>query len=286
MSRSIIPANTDLGQSLRKAVGAHRAILVAGLPSSGKSLLVQQLAILAEEAGRDVHTLQWDKARQAFETPDALDRFPEIDKITHPAIRKAVGLWVRGAVLRWSRAEHRGDAVLIVELPVVAGRFVELLQPGQDPAERFLGSPEALFLVPVPSVELRARIEAIRAATIANPRHAQEARDAPPHIVEADWLAARRIFNHWNGIADDDARDRRYDPEVYRAVFERLGRFRQMRIVSVETTFTTGASAYERAAPVVDLVATPQEVAEAYARLEDLFPGNAADWATDGWSEY
>ena len=65
----------------------------------GKSLLLQQLTLMALEAGREVHLLQWDTARQVFETP----RYPLLDGATHPMVIKAVGLWLRQALVDWDR---------------------------------------------------------------------------------------------------------------------------------------------------------------------------------------
>ena len=42
-------------------------VFVAGLPGTGKSLLVNQLVHIAARAGRLVHLLQWDVARPTFE---------------------------------------------------------------------------------------------------------------------------------------------------------------------------------------------------------------------------
>ena len=76
----------------------------AGLPGTGKSLLVQQLTQLAASAGRRVHLLQWDVARPPFEASAAGRRYPVVDGVTHPVIRKAVGLWARRAVVAWDEA--------------------------------------------------------------------------------------------------------------------------------------------------------------------------------------
>lgn len=59
------------GSPLRDALVAlgreARMIFFAGLPGTGKSLLIHQLAHLAHARGRRVHLLQWDVARPAFE---------------------------------------------------------------------------------------------------------------------------------------------------------------------------------------------------------------------------
>lgn len=282
----IIPPDTAIGASFRKAVATNKIIAIAGLPSSGKSLLLQQLSILAHLEGRRVHSMQWDAARRAFETPEWLERYPERDNITHPAIRKVVGLWVRRAIEDWRKA-HAGDRdVLIAELPVVGGRFAELLQPQDDTAEQTLRSEEVIFFVPIPTREMRETITGHRAATFANPRNEQETKDAPIHIVEADWIAARHLYNQWQGIASAPAEDAAYDPEIYASVFRRLLRFRNFEILDVNQSFETKGSAYERPFPVTELTAAAGEVAATFDLLTELYPGKLAETAIDGWWEY
>ena len=78
----------------RLALNARIAVF-CGIPGSGKSLILGQLARLAHDAGRPVHLLQWDVARLAFETPTVLARFPEVDGVTHAVIRRAASMWAR-----------------------------------------------------------------------------------------------------------------------------------------------------------------------------------------------
>ncbi|MDA7963973.1 hypothetical protein [Ruegeria sp.] len=285
MSQCIIPPDLDLYQKLSNAADA-RIVFIAGLPGTGKSLLFQQLTILADEAGRVVHTMQWDDARQAFEAPERLALYPEIDNLTHPGVRKAVGLWVRQGVQNWHAIHPDPKHLLVIELPVVGGRFIELLQPEEDVVEPLLTSDQTTVLVPVPTNALRQQIEGFRAETFANPRDAHEEKDAPPYIVNDLWLASRRLYNRWNGVPDDNARDARYDETVVRAVFERLCRFRRTELLRIDQVFPTTGSAYDRSVPIQSIRATQQEVEAAYARLATLFPGQSAEHATDGWSEY
>lgn len=282
----IIPADNPIGASFRKAVSSCKIIFVAGLPSSGKSLMLQQLTILAHEAGRKVYSMQWDAARRAFETGAWLQKYPEADNVTHPGIRKAVGLWVRQGIERWVR-EHPGEeSILIGELPVIGGRFVELLQKADDTAEELLKSDAVQFFVPIPTREMRTVITGERAKTFANPRNEQETKDAPIHIVEDNWLAVRKLHNRWQGVPDLLERDREYEPEIYNMVFEQLLRFRKSEILNVDRKFETEGSAYDRPVEVTELIASADEVQTAYHVLEMRYPGSAAAQAADSWAEY
>ena len=63
-------------------------VFFAGLPGVGKSLLLQQMTLMAK-AGRTPRAtlLQWDTARQPFET----DRYPLSEGATHPLVIRATG---------------------------------------------------------------------------------------------------------------------------------------------------------------------------------------------------
>src|SRR5579864_1476208 len=118
-----------LAGRLRALAAEARVIFVTGLPGTGKSLVIRGLADLAAGAGRTVHTLQWDVARPVFEASPVGRRYPLVDGVTHVVIRKAAGLWVRGALADWHAANPSAAHVLIGELPLVGGRFIELARP-------------------------------------------------------------------------------------------------------------------------------------------------------------
>src|SRR5262245_2809177 len=101
-------------------------VFFAGLPGTGKSLLIREPAHLAHAGGRRVHRLQWDVARPAFEASEAGRRYPQIDGITHELIRLAVGRWARTAVARWHAEHAGGEHMLIGETPFIGHRFIDL----------------------------------------------------------------------------------------------------------------------------------------------------------------
>ena len=108
-----------------------RLVFFAGLPGTGKSLLLHQLAHLAHARGRRIHLLQWDVARPVFEASEAGLRYPQDGGVTHGVIRLAVGQWARTAVARW-HARHRGlEHLLIGETPFIGHRLID--SPGRSP---------------------------------------------------------------------------------------------------------------------------------------------------------
>src|SRR5213594_453913 len=160
-SRVVVDGDRRLAERIR-ALAERRLVFVAGLPGTGKSLLVHQLVHVASGAGRRIHLLQWDVARPVFEAAPAGRRYPLADGVTHAVIRQAAGLWVRHAVAGWSE-RHRGPEPLLVgETPFVGNRFVELAQRADDAAENLLADPACRFAIAVPSREVRAFLEAER----------------------------------------------------------------------------------------------------------------------------
>jgi hypothetical protein len=141
--------------------------------------------------GRNVHLLQWDVVRPAFESREILARYPERDGVTHPVVRKAVGRWVREAVVRWHRDHGSSSAMLIGEVPLIGNRLVELAQVHADDAEPLLAGPQTLFVTPVPSASVRAAIERARERTSANPVNPRESADAAINVLQELWRDTR-----------------------------------------------------------------------------------------------
>ncbi|PYO17440.1 MAG: hypothetical protein DMD85_23500 [Candidatus Rokuibacteriota bacterium] len=86
----LLSQGSPLLDALQRLARDARCVFFAGLPGTGKSLLIHQLAHLAHARGRDVHLLQWDIARPAFEASPAGRRYPQTQGITHGLIRIAL----------------------------------------------------------------------------------------------------------------------------------------------------------------------------------------------------
>ena len=263
-----------------------RMIFFAGLPGTGKSLLIHQLAHLAHARGHRVHLLQWDVARPAFEASAPGLRYPQERGVTHGVIRIAVGRWARSALARW-HAQHAGLAdVLIGETPFVGHRLIELCRRARDEAEAVLSAASTRFVIPVPSRDLRAHLEAERARRAQAPLHDREREDAPPEVLRDLWRQLVEVARAL-GVADPAAAagDAPYDPALYRSVYERLLAHRHVQAFPLEEALPAGAmSAYAFRIPTVDLLPTEAEAAGAVLEVEASYPdAETLRREIDGW---
>lgn len=263
----IIPISSTLHHHLSQLAQTKRMVFMAGLQGTGKSLLIQQLVLIAQEAGRTVHLLQWLTARQPFETPEILVRYPETDGVTHPVIRWATGVWVRGAVARWHEQHPDPRHLLIGELPVIGNRLLELTQPEADGLEPLLTSEQVQFVLPVPSWEVRAAIEDARARTLADPQHEREKRDASPAVLQALWQEVNGLARQMGLTKASPTTP--YNPYIYGGVFQALLQHRHLQTLLVDEVLHPQRSVYELAQIASELQATPAEVAAIMARVEE-----------------
>ena len=254
----VLPREADVFQALHQAALGRRCVFFAGLPGVGKSLMIQQMVLIAREVGREVHLLQWDVARGAFETPGILFRYPEVDGVTHAAIRKAVGLWAREGVRRWDQAHPEDRHLLIGETPLIGNRLIELAQRKDDGVESLLAGRETLFFIPSPSREVRQAIEAAREREMANPRHERESANAPPDLVRAHFQEIARVAEQLGLPASRSGDD--YDPDVYVGVYSRLLRLRHTAVLRITGVLPVRTSPYDLAEVASELMPTHDDV--------------------------
>jgi hypothetical protein len=274
----VVGADRELHERLRRLARTSRMVVVAGLPGTGKSLLLHQLAHVAAAMGRAIHLLQWDVARPAFEASPAGRRYPVVAGVTHPIVRRAVGLWARRALVDWERRHPGARHLLIGEAPFVGHRLIELARRLDDAAEPLLSAPSCRFVVAVPSAEVRRLIEAERERRAARPLHALEREDAPPEVLQALWRelvgVARRLGGA--GAGGDDAP---YDPDVYRRVYERLLRHRHVTVVPLDVVLPTGhLSVYDFDVARADVVPSTAEARAALGEAEALGDADVSGW--------
>ena len=271
----VTQAAPELYSQLQALAQEQWMIFLAGLPGMGKSLLIHQLAHLAHGFGKTVHLLQWDVARPVFEAHPAGQPFPVIDGVTHSVIRKAVGLWARAAVAQWAASHPSRQHLLIGETPLVGGRLSELVRPANDTTEPLLTDPSCLFVIPVPSQEVRQHAEAERARRIDGSVHAREREDAPPHVMLAYWEEVYRLAQI-RGLAPETVSHQGripYEPDIYRRFYETLLAHRHLRHLPINTILPTVTfSVYDFAIPHHHLVPQPDEVVRCVHQVQIAYP--------------
>jgi hypothetical protein len=279
----VLRTGSALLEDLSRAARDDRCAFFAGLPGVGKTLLVQQLALLAHRAGRRVHLLQWDVARLAFETPALLSRYPEVDGVTHAALRKAVGVWVREAVRLWDLSYPDPRNLLIGETPLIGNRLIELVRVEDDAAESVLHGAGTEFLVPAPSERVRAAIEHARAREMERPSHAREVANAPLGLLQAQWsqvLEAASLLDIAPGERPTD-----YEPGLYAAVYSRLLRQRRHRVLFIDDLLVPHGSAYALDIPIrSELRPEVEDVQAAMAVVESWTPDRLATEVERWWA--
>lgn len=283
MSDILIPKDSPIYDLFQAIAGQNKMAFFAGLPGTGKSLLLKQCALLAEANGRVVHLLQYDVTRPAFETPEYLQKYPEIEGVTHPAIRKAVGLWARVGVQRWL-GQFPGDAHLLLgEVPLIGNRLIELTRPAVDELESSLSGRQTLFVIPVPSLAVRQHIENARKQSLSQPKHANETKDAPLNVLHDLWQQVTHLALTL-GLADPagDVRGT-YDPAVYTAVYQYLLQHRHHRVLPIDTILQPSGSAYDLQISGTELAATQEEVARVMAKIEAEYTPESLATAVANW---
>lgn len=263
--RIVLDADRRLAERIR-ALAGHRMVFFAGLPGTGKSLLAHQLVHLASAAGRRVHLLQWDVARPVFEAGPAGQRYPLVDGVTHPVIRRAAGLWARDAVIEWNARYREVEHLLVGETPFVGNRFVELARRIEDRAEALLTAPACRFVIATPSREVRAFLEDQRQRRAGEPLHPREREDAPPQVLRELWRSLAAI----GGLGTEPGP---YDPAVYTGIYERVLRHRNTEVVDLDVILPTERlSVYDFAVEPSDVVPAAAD-AERYVReVERRYP--------------
>jgi hypothetical protein len=302
-SAIVLARDSELYGRLHDAATERRCVFFAGLPGVGKSLLLQQTSLIAQEAGRRISLLQWDVARGSFETVEILARYPEIEGVTHAAIRKAAGLWARDAVRTWDQSHPDRRDVLIGEVPLIGNRLIELVQRQPDAVEGLLAGEETLFLIPVPSREVRRAIESARAREMAAPTNERELANALPTLVQAFWeevaLLARVLGvkqsrtpqlplpcagegESVRSATDGKLDPGEFDPDVYAGVYERLLRHRRAERLDITSVLPVQASVYDALGAATDLVPSPDDVARVMAQIEAR-PATEIEREVAGW---
>ena len=269
-SALLLGPDSVMGRKFGRVAAECRCVFFAGPPGVGKSLMIQQLALIAQQRGRAVYLVRWDVARRVFETHPAGTRYPEVEGVTHPAIRWACGLWVRDAVLRWHLDHPESASLLIGEAPLVGNRFVELAQSRDDRAEDLLQAAATEFIVPVPSVTVRQAIQRSRDQEMRQPRHDQDRASATPQVLHDLWQEIQRASQ---GLGLPGARPGMdYRPQTYAELYGRLLHARRHTVLRIDELLPVKASAHQLGRIAGELTPNHEQTRQLLSEVDSCEP--------------
>ena len=279
----IIPEDSNIFKEFQKATD-KRVVFFTGLSGVGKSLYIQQFSKMAANAGRIVHLLQWDVTREAFQTKEIMAKYPEIDGVTHPMIRKAVGLWTRKGILDWHEKYNDNKHILVGELPLIGNRLVEIVQKHNDDVEALLASEQSQFFLPVPSASVREYIVGCRTNSINQPSHERESADAPPSVVNSNWQEIRDLAIKLD-IPNIAPNNDDYNPEAYSGAYEFLLKNRHATTLSVDQILPTVGSVYDLDVIKTEIAAKADEVSTIFSQMESKYTAEDVNKMIKNWYE-
>ena len=235
VQKSIIPISSAVYQALQKSAQSAKAVVFSGLPGVGKSLYINQFQLIAKAEGRKVTVIQWDIARKAFEIPSIAARYPMGEGVVHNGVKLSTGKWMLATVKEWLAKHEKNNQLLLIEAPLVGHRFIELAKIQDDTVlETFLKSEAFQVIAPIPSKEVREKIEADRRAQISE--DAKTWVGAKPSVMLMLWKMICGIANEFGRNIPMNGQPA-YDPEVYEFVFGRILKHRHFLPLHIDEIY-------------------------------------------------
>lgn len=216
----MIPNSSKVFKQLEELVSTSSILVISGLPGVGKSLYVNQVLKIAKLNNRETTVIQWDVARKAFESEELSALFPMGDGVVHNGVKLCAGIWLKDVVSNWIRKHNPASDFLLIEAPLVGHRFIELMQIQEDQEiETFVSSEKMKVVVPIPSREVRVKIEESRKQQLKD--DANSWMGAKPSVMLLIWKELCELANTL-GMEIDVSDQPPYDPEVYEFVFRKV----------------------------------------------------------------
>ncbi len=231
----LIPEDSNVYKILDKAISTASAVVFSGLPGTGKSLYINHFLQLAQSKNKKVTVIQWDVARKAFETEKISARFPIKGDTVHNGLKLIAGQWLITVIHELLKGHNPELEILLIEAPLVGHRFVEIAKKQSiQELEEFFSSEKFQVIVPIPSIEVRKKIEADRVSQVSE--DAKVWSGAKPSVMLMIW---KMICGVANDLGKDIPMDGQppYDPEIYEFVFSEILKHRHMIPLYVNEVF-------------------------------------------------
>ncbi len=232
---NIIPTSSPVFKQLDELAAQKQIVVFSGLPGVGKSLYVREFQLIAKSYGRTVDLIQWDVARKSFETDFINKHFPIQDGTVHNGFKLIAGKWLMDEVSLWIEQHWDSDRLLLIEAPLVGHRFIELVKPTDDKdLEMHLASEAVAVVMPIPSSEVRAKIEAERMRQVKE--DAKVWSGAKPSVMLMLWKMTCGIANEFGKDIDLSVQPP-YDSAIYEFVFKKILQHRNFVPLIIDEVF-------------------------------------------------
>lgn len=276
-----IPTSSQIFKQLEKVATDSNIVVFSGLPGVGKSLYIREFQLIAKSLDRPVDVIQWDTARKAFETAYIQEHYPMGAGTVHNGLKIIAGSWLLDEVKLWTEEHWDSDRILLIEAPLVGHRFVELVKKhDEEELEGLLSSDKTTVVVPIPSTEIRKKIEAERARQVKE--EAKVWLGAKPSVMLMLWKMTCEIANEFGRDIDLSGQPP-YDPEVYEFVYATILKYRNFHPLVIEEVFEVPSEGEEKLHDE-DSIKADSETANHYGRLViENYSIESIDAITDDW---
>ena len=235
MSTQIIPESSEIFQSLLEIAKTRKVVIFSGLPGVGKSLYIQEFQKIIKGLEKKIDVIQWDVARKSFESEEIAKHFPMGEGTVHDGVKIMSGLWLIDVLKNWIESNESNDKVLLIEAPLVGHRFVELVHKnGDQMVEDFLASEKSIVVMPIPTKEVREKIELERKRQVSE--DAKVWSGAKPSVMLMLWKMTCGIANKF-GMDIDMSGQPPYSPGIYEYVFAEILKHRHFEPLIIDEIF-------------------------------------------------
>ena len=276
-----IPTSSKVFQQLNDLAETTKVVIISGLPGVGKSLYINELLLICKSIERPVDLIQWDVARKAFETEHILSMCPIEDGMLHNGMKLIAGAWLMDELELWLDEHKEDDNLLLIEAPLVGHRFVELINPTENPeTEAFLASELCKVVMPIPTVEVREKIELERKRQVSE--DAKVWSGAKPSVMLFLWKMTCELANDF-GMTVDVSGQPPYDPEIYKFVFGEILKHRNFVPLIIDEIYSIPEKG-EDSLHSADSRTADAETANFYCKLIfEKYPKEVIDAIADSW---
>ncbi len=266
----IIPQSSPVYTKLNDLSKDCKIVIFSGLPGTGKSLYINEFFDLAISNKRNVTVIQWDKARKAFELPEIMERFPMGDGVIHNGVKLIAGEFIKYSVGSWIGNAAEND-LLLIEAPLVGHRFIELMEQGdvESEVEQALSAGSCKVIVPIPSKEIRRKIEEERERQV--DENAKEWIGAKPSVMRKLWILVYNIAIEMG--MDLEINDQaEYDPKVIEFVFNKISKHRSFIALNIDEVFEVPEQSEAELHRLDSIIAEPEMALKLFKKVITLYP--------------